>query len=326
LTILHDRTSDRLVVADFGVAHFGEDVLLTAVETRNQERLANFTYAAPEQRVREGLVDHRADIFALGLILNEMFTRTPPIAGGYPLIGGVAANYGYLDEIVARMIRYSPADRYAEVGTVKEELLTRGNEFIALQRLDAAKRAVVPAFAPDDPLKGQDVKTTNSDWENGLLKVGLEPTPPPAWWQAMGNLGEFSHMGRAHPQNVGWENGRATVPSDVNSVARVFQLLQQWVDRANAVCRQGLSREAHRKEQLERERLDQQRKAAEERAQALANLRKFSGLRVPNFRAGRFPATDSHRSRSESVKTFSLARPPASVGDRDSRRSRDSAG
>jgi serine/threonine protein kinase len=90
--ILYDRASDRLVVADFGIAHFGEDVLLTAVETRNQERLANFTYAAPEQRVRGGEVDHRADIFALGLILNEMFTGTPPIAEGYPLISGVAAN------------------------------------------------------------------------------------------------------------------------------------------------------------------------------------------------------------------------------------------
>jgi hypothetical protein len=175
------------------------------------------------------------------------------------------------------MIRYSPADRYAEVGKVKEELLTRGNEFIALQRLDTAKRAVVPAFAPDDPLRGKDVKTTNSDWENGLLKVGLEPTPPPAWWQAMGNLGEFSYTGLAHPQNVRWENGRATVPSDVNSVGHVFQLLLQWVDRANTIYREGLNREAYRKEQLERKRLDQERKAAEDRAQALANLRKVSG-------------------------------------------------
>jgi serine/threonine protein kinase len=275
--ILYDRASRLLVVADFGIAHFGEDELLTAVETRNQERLANFIYAAPEQGVRGGLVDQRADIFALGLILNEMFTGTPPIAAGYPLIGGIAANYGYLDQIVDRMIQYSPEERYAEIGKVKEELRTRGNEFVALQRLDTAKRAVVPAFAPDDPLKGQDVKTTDFDWEDGVLRVGLDPTPPPAWRQAMASLGEFSYIGLSQPQNVRFQNGKAIVPCDVPSVAQVYQFFKQWVDRANTVYRQGLIREAHGKEQQERQRLDQQRKAAEERAQALANLRKVSG-------------------------------------------------
>jgi serine/threonine protein kinase len=91
--ILYDRGSDCVVVADFGVAHFEEDELLTAVETKDQERLANFTYAAPEQRIRGQAVDHRADIFALGLILNEMFTRTVPLAPGYPLIAAEAPNY-----------------------------------------------------------------------------------------------------------------------------------------------------------------------------------------------------------------------------------------
>jgi eukaryotic-like serine/threonine-protein kinase len=64
--ILYDRNADRLVVADFGIAHFEEDQLLTAVETKDRERLANFKYAAPEQGIRGRPVDHRADIFAFG--------------------------------------------------------------------------------------------------------------------------------------------------------------------------------------------------------------------------------------------------------------------
>jgi hypothetical protein len=34
------------------------------------ERLANFAYAAPEQRIAGKAVDQPADIYALGLILN----------------------------------------------------------------------------------------------------------------------------------------------------------------------------------------------------------------------------------------------------------------
>src|SRR5579859_1037360 len=40
--ILFSEVSNTLVVADFGIAHFEEEELLTAVETKNHERLANF--------------------------------------------------------------------------------------------------------------------------------------------------------------------------------------------------------------------------------------------------------------------------------------------
>ena len=63
--LLVTMPSRRVVVADFGVAHFEEEDLYTAVETREAERLANFLYSAPEQRARGRDVDCRADVFAL---------------------------------------------------------------------------------------------------------------------------------------------------------------------------------------------------------------------------------------------------------------------
>jgi serine/threonine protein kinase len=45
--ILYDAKGDLLLVADFGIAHFEEDELFTAVETKDSDRLANFQYAAP---------------------------------------------------------------------------------------------------------------------------------------------------------------------------------------------------------------------------------------------------------------------------------------
>src|ERR1022692_90812 len=80
----------RVVVADFGVAHFEEEDLLTAVETRAADRLANYRYSAPEQRAPGRKVDERADIFALGLILNEMFTGEVPQGTGHKAVGSVA--------------------------------------------------------------------------------------------------------------------------------------------------------------------------------------------------------------------------------------------
>src|SRR5579863_246743 len=52
--VLHDPSADELIVSDFGIAHFQAEAMITTVETRPQERLANFQYAAPEQRVSGG--------------------------------------------------------------------------------------------------------------------------------------------------------------------------------------------------------------------------------------------------------------------------------
>jgi len=76
--ILCDEASNSLAVADFGIASFTDDLLVTLVETGDARRLANFQYAAPEQRTRGGSVGVTADIYSLGLMLNEMFTGLVP--------------------------------------------------------------------------------------------------------------------------------------------------------------------------------------------------------------------------------------------------------
>ena len=67
-----------LAIADFGIAQFHPDDQETLVETTVGTRLANFEYHAPEQRRSGGVIDARTDIFALGLMLNELFTGEVP--------------------------------------------------------------------------------------------------------------------------------------------------------------------------------------------------------------------------------------------------------
>jgi serine/threonine protein kinase len=126
--VLFESSNDRLLLGDFGIAHFGEDELHTAVETKDAERLANFQYAAPEQRTRNASVDQRADIYALGLILNEMFTGMVPHGTGYRSVAATDSRHGFVDEIVDRMIRSRPEDRYASIDAVKSDfaLLSAG--------------------------------------------------------------------------------------------------------------------------------------------------------------------------------------------------------
>ena len=46
--VLYDPEHDRLVIADFGIAHFEEEIIATAVETKAADKLLNIRYSAPE--------------------------------------------------------------------------------------------------------------------------------------------------------------------------------------------------------------------------------------------------------------------------------------
>jgi serine/threonine protein kinase len=120
--ILFDQATETLVVADFGIAKFKEEELQTAVETSAQEGLANFQYSAPEQRVRERVVDQRADIYALGLILSEMFTGEVPQGTGFKRIASVAPRYSYLDSAIDSMVQQTPENRPESISDVRRLL------------------------------------------------------------------------------------------------------------------------------------------------------------------------------------------------------------
>lgn len=122
--ILYDREKDSLVVADFGIAHFQEQDKSTKVLTKETDRLANFDYHAPEQR--KGMVVDRpsADIWALGLILNEMFTKELAKGIDFKKIKNVCDEYKALDDLVNCMLKNDIEERSQSIFEVQIQFIS----------------------------------------------------------------------------------------------------------------------------------------------------------------------------------------------------------
>jgi serine/threonine protein kinase len=270
--ILYDPPSDGLVIADFGIAQFTQEALLTAVETRAQERLANFIYAAPEQRRRGSDVGLRADIYALGLILNEMFTGEVLQGTGHKLIGGVAPQYAYLDPLVGLMVRHSPSERPALISDVKRELIARGVDFVSQQRLSQLKGTVISAREVDDPLIDSPIKPVGVTYaDDGRLEFELDRTPTPEWVRSFLSLGSYRAVMGSEPQRFQFSGNRAFVPlaeSHVSTMQVVADNFKNYVHAAN----QGYRTEtinAQKRRQESEERALRERVAREEALQRI---------------------------------------------------------
>jgi len=176
--ILINRKDGSLVVADFGIAHFNEDIQETTVKTKPDTKLANLGYASPEQRVPGSKITHQSDIFSLGLILNEMFTKEVPHGTGIKTISQVSPEHAYLDNIVNRMMQQNPSMRYSSIEDIKKELIGRKNEFIALQILDEKRKKVIPA---SDIPEFEEIKIEGVDYVDGQLVFMLNRVPEYNW-------------------------------------------------------------------------------------------------------------------------------------------------
>jgi serine/threonine protein kinase len=207
-----------VVVADFGIARFNEEIMLTAVETSSASRLANFQYAAPEQRVRGGAVDLRADIYALGLILNEMYTKQLAIGTDYATIGAASSQFVYLDVVVAQMLRQNPNERPNNLERVKQELSVRGSEFLERQRLSELKQTVVPVSDIGESLLSIPSRLADFDWDSGTLTLMLDKPVNPKWIYALQNMGSYSSVSGKGPEVFRFAGNKAIIGAQEHQI------------------------------------------------------------------------------------------------------------
>ncbi len=110
-------------IADLGIAHIDPDFVSVSLRTIAAEQLLNRDYYAPEQRFGENSdVDARADIYALGCILYELFVGTPPVRRDSPAVASVNPGFAELDPVINKMTSYDRAGRYQHLDTAIVDL------------------------------------------------------------------------------------------------------------------------------------------------------------------------------------------------------------
>jgi serine/threonine protein kinase/predicted Zn-dependent protease len=121
------RTRGDIKVLDFGLAKIQHSAYLTELPTETGSGIVLGTpaYMPPEQ-ARGGTVDHRADLWAFGLVVHEMATGNRPGAGNRPPVAGQPE----LEAIITRCLEYDPERRYqtaADLRTALRELKLRAD-------------------------------------------------------------------------------------------------------------------------------------------------------------------------------------------------------
>jgi tRNA A-37 threonylcarbamoyl transferase component Bud32/MFS family permease len=114
--ILLDRRG-QVKIADFGLAKLlGQDA--DASLTHTHQIMGTLRYMAPEQMEGTHHVDHRADIYSLGVLFYELLTGELPIGRFAPPSKKVHIDVR-LDEVVLRALEKEPDLRYQQVSEVK---------------------------------------------------------------------------------------------------------------------------------------------------------------------------------------------------------------
>ncbi|GAA5139521.1 hypothetical protein GCM10023213_20300 [Prosthecobacter algae] len=127
-------TPDWLVkVVDFGLAR---DLLAQAPADVSEYGTPDYT--APERFIAGAPVDHRADIYSLGVVIHEILTGKTPRAAGTS--AGLGLPEGFAG-VLSKCLMHDPARRYQKASDVRAALL-------AAATASAQKKAVAPVNPP----------------------------------------------------------------------------------------------------------------------------------------------------------------------------------
>ncbi|HVS70561.1 MAG TPA: protein kinase [Phycisphaerae bacterium] len=110
----------QVKIADFGIAKIVTQDSGPAGSTQDL-RLGTPQYMAPEQHADPAAVDHRADIYALGVVFYQLLTGDLPL-GHFQLPSQKVSLDVRLDTVVLRALATEPDRRYQTASQVKTEV------------------------------------------------------------------------------------------------------------------------------------------------------------------------------------------------------------
>lgn len=253
--ILFAVDSDEPVICDFGIAHFSEDELLTAVETKAGDKLANFQYAAPEQKIKGGAnnVSAQADVYAAGLILNEMFTKAVPQAIGYKKIADTNPEYAFLDELFEKLFMQNPDDRLFPADKILNELYA----LIEKSEVKKKKAELEKAIISDNGEIDFDLNVVRYYYRDNGIVFELDKPFPIEWFSLLVNMDSYTFILGYEPKRIHGADNEQSIVMPVNENAdkyllkRIIDTVNEWIKQTNINYRNALKKKVEKKRREE---------------------------------------------------------------------------
>lgn len=168
--IIVTPTLSVVKLSEFGISRVESVARKLGTLTTKEMTLGTLSYLAPEQAADAAAVDHRADIYSLGVIFYEALTGRIPL-GRFSLPAELNRELpSDIDPIVLKCLATDPARRFGSVGQLLEEVekLEAMMRFQLLDELQGLKRGTSKILGSGSPLgKGGTLALF------GLLAAGL---------------------------------------------------------------------------------------------------------------------------------------------------------
>jgi hypothetical protein len=171
----------RVKITDFGLARLlGRDTQDWRL-TGAADVMGTPHYMAPEQVEHPLAVDHRADIYSLGVVLYEMLTGELPLGKFAPPSRKVEVDVR-LDEVVLHALEKEPERRYQQASQVKQDVETithgsgdrggpSGSLLAATDRNDGPQSA-----SPSASAGGASRKKSPEFWKQAVSAMAISAT------------------------------------------------------------------------------------------------------------------------------------------------------
>lgn len=212
--ILVDKKG-RVKIADFGLAKLWKGMDASRPQlTQPAFVMGTPNYMAPEQMEKPLEVDHRADLYAVGVVFYEMLTHELPI-GRFEAPSRRAAVDARLDRVVLRALEKEPKRRFQSATEIR----------LALESLEKQKIAAPTSDGEHTRARWGWLKQLALMTGSAVLAVGL-------YWGLRSHLP--AHSGRIPPETVTALEG---APEEGPPTLRLFRPLKLSPAQALAVNR-----------------------------------------------------------------------------------------
>jgi hypothetical protein len=166
--ILLDRTG-KVRVVDFGLAKLSDEAFTL---THTRQAMGTPHYMAPEQWEKPTEVDHRADIYALGVVIYELLTGELPL-GRFDPPSVKARLDARIDEIVLRLLSKEPDKRYQQASEVRTAIGRLGE--IGTPKpgfYEYKSERTLWGLPLVHIVRGVDPRTGKKPWAKGIVAIG----------------------------------------------------------------------------------------------------------------------------------------------------------